>query len=129
MQYKYMKKEITELDREQMRQSLVLASPRLGPEPHCDFCGSERPVFLYAAVKLSTGEWMRNWRWCACSICSAAIDRHDWDVVHARIFEWLTSQFKHLPVPEEFLWQSAMRAMNEFHVYVVRILDEGNSGH
>lgn len=61
--------------------------PRVGNSPLCDFCGERSPMFVYASSVMSTGQPIRCWRWCACSLCDSDLQTGNWSVLLKRTFE------------------------------------------
>jgi hypothetical protein len=114
----YVKKPLTAEDLDGMRIALSARTLKLSPEPVCDFCGSSEPRFVYAAVRLSTGEFVANWRWCACVDCSEAIDRDDWRVIENKVIAWLRPKFPQ--IPQKDLRLVAKRALLDFNLYAQR---------
>jgi hypothetical protein len=114
----YIKKEITEADLDRMRIALSVRSLKLRPEPSCDFCGSTEPKFVYAAVRLSTGEFVANWRWCACADCSQAVDADNWKLIEDKLIKWLRPKFP--GVTKGKLRIVAKRALLDFNLYAER---------
>ena len=118
----YVKRLITAEDLDNMRIALSGRELKLRPEPSCDFCGSEKPMFIYAAVRLSTGEFVANWRWCACADCSQAVDADNWKVIEDKLVKWLRPRFPEMARME--LRAVAKMALMEFNLYVERESDE-----
>ena len=114
----YLKKPITAVDLDSMRIALSVLSRKLRPEPSCDFCGSSSPVVVYASVQLSTGEFVANWRWCACRDCERDVDADNWKAVELRLLLWLKPKFPGISkrklriVVKHVLW--------DFHLYAER---------
>lgn len=120
---KYMKKRLDDEGKDNMRITLSVQEKKLSPDPVCDFCGDLTPTFVYASYRMSTGQMYDCWRWCACEVCSGAIDREDFKVVEERMLHRLHAL---LPlVKGSPLILSAVRlALDEFHRYVIRRDDE-----
>jgi hypothetical protein len=81
----YRKREMTEEDLTTMRAQVKRMLHR--NIVVCDFCGREKPKFIYAAKRMSTGLEMECWRWAACASCDEAIDNKDWVRLTERITE------------------------------------------
>lgn len=52
--------------------------------PQCDFCADSKPIVVYAASKMTSGEVKDCWRWLACQACHDAITRNDFDAMEKR---------------------------------------------
>lgn len=117
----YVKKYLDEEAIDGMRLNLAAQERKLSPEPVCDFCGDPKPLFVYAAWKMSTGEMRDCWRWCACGDCSHAVDMESWEVIEAKVLHRLHGL---LPVSKGSpLILSAVRlAIEEFHRYAQKTL-------
>jgi len=120
----YRKKHLSETDLDNMRINLVFRRYRLSEEPHCDFCGNANPVYCYAAIRMSTGEWKNNWRWCACEECSAAVDNGNWRRVEEKVMKWLKSKFPN--TPDDLLRYPIRDAMAEFMIYAAKVPDRSD---
>lgn len=116
----YLKKKITEEDLDRMRISLSVQSKKLGPEPHCDFCGDPAPIFHYAATQTTAGEDVECWRWAACKDCSMLIDREDFFTIERKIVRWLKTRVGVPDVPDFILHLVAREAMRSFHEFSIR---------
>ena len=85
---KFVWREITDADRASMLVSLAQlpADMRWNERsaPQCDFCSDPKPVVIYGASKMTTGEVKDCWRWSACAYCHDAITRNDFDAVEQR---------------------------------------------
>jgi hypothetical protein len=69
--------------------ALLQHTPRYKDSICCDFCGGDNPIYVYHATRFSTGEPVPAGgvalRWAACKLCSAAVDRDDWDEILRRM--------------------------------------------
>ncbi len=85
----YLKKTLKTSDLDDMRDVLSHRKAKLYPDPVCDICGSDVPVVVYAANRMSTGEVRECWRWTACQRCSRDIDNDNWEAIRRRLIQWL----------------------------------------
>jgi hypothetical protein len=113
----YAKSLLTEEVLDSLRISLAGIVEKLRPEPSCDFCGSPEPMYVYYGTHMSTGEAIRNPRWCACFECSLAIDAHDWETITKRAVEYLIKKFPGFGI--DTAWLSVEKALEEFHRYSI----------
>ncbi len=113
----YLKKELSTTAIDDIRISLSVQTRKLSPEPVCDFCGRETPIYVYAATKMSTGEERDCWRWCACLGCSTLIDLNDWDALRARVAFKLQEMVP--GIPKKLATQAVDLALAQFHEYAV----------
>lgn len=116
---KYLKKRLDEEGTDMMRINLSVRERKLSAEPVCDFCGDEHPVFVYASTRMSTGETQQCWRWCACEICSTAIDVEDWNTVESRLIRRLSDLLPSLMRGSPLILKSVKYALEDFKHYVV----------
>lgn len=116
---KYQRKFLSAQDLDRMRINLAVMVNKLSPEPCCDFCGSTNPLYIYAAVRMSTGKWQDNWRWCACNECASDIEQDNWARMEFKQIKWLKGRF---PLAGEGVLKSVVReAMSEFMMYAARV--------
>jgi hypothetical protein len=122
---KYVKKSLTPQVMDSMRINLSAYEQKLSPEPVCDFCGDD-PVVVYAAMRMSTGEYKHAWRWCACKACEALLEEDDKAGVINRIVNrmiTLTSgRFS-----RELVLMAASSAFESFARYAVTVEEGGNN--
>lgn len=121
----YVKKHLTPEVIDSMRISLSAYEKKMSPEPVCDFCGDDTPVTVYAAMRMSTGEYRHAWRWCACSTCEMLLDSDDTTGVINRIInrmEFLTGGKFSRPL----ITQAASAAFETFTRYAVSIDERGD---
>ena len=122
----YMKKKLTPEVIDGLRINLSAQDKKLSPDPVCDFCGNDTPVVVYAAIRMSTGEYKHAWRWCACAMCEMLLDDNDSAGVIRRIVDrmvFLTGgRFS-----RELVIQAANAAFKTFTRYAVT-LEEGGEG-
>ena len=88
----YVKREVTQEDLDNIRINLSVRELKLRPEPSCDFCGNVEPKYIYAAIRMSTGEWVSNWRWLACMDCSSCVDKNKWKPIEDKVIRYLRSK-------------------------------------
>lgn len=81
----YLKKSLAEDTKDMLRVNLSAREDKLSPDPVCDFCGGDRPICVYASHRMSTGEEIECWRWCACVMCSALVDSEKFDALRRRV--------------------------------------------
>lgn len=113
---RYVKKELTEKDLDIMRIVLSVQERKLNLEPSCDFCGVLNPKFVYASIRMSTGEWRPNWRWCACEDCSLAADEKDWERIKNKLVAWLQQRGFKYAAPDVLMGAAEM-ALGDFIRY------------
>ena len=114
----YLKKQL-----DGMRIDLYTQPKKISPEPVCDFCGSENPLVVYASSSMSTGELRNCWRWAACGVCEALVDRDQWREVELRIENRLIWIYRvtRLPIPEDLIQYAVKGALNDFHRHAIKI--------
>lgn len=119
----YLKKQLDEKDRDNMRINLSVQPKKISPEPVCDFCGSNHPRVVYAASRMSTGEIRNCWRWTACGVCESLIDSGQWREVELRIENWLLRSYKdaNLPIPKDLLQLAVKASLEQFHKYALGV--------
>jgi len=122
----YVKALLTPVDIAQLRVNLSTQPMKLSDEPVCDFCGSTRPEWRYAATRMSTGEARECWRWLACDQCGTAIEMGMWLVVESRVRGKLREMVKVMGdgaelFTEAILTKSVRAALDQFHEYAKRL--------
>lgn len=121
---KYLKRSIEIGDRLAMRMAAVNAKrPPFRAEPRCDFCGSDHPRWLYAASRMSTGEFRNAWRWAACEDCSALLDYNETELMRERMVDFLDSM---ITMDTDILRLAAELALEEFRRYAVQVDENAN---
>ena len=115
MKPRYAKKLLNEKDLDAMRIALSVLDLKLGPEPCCDFCGYTPPMYVFSSSRMSTGEYRRCWRWCACLSCSRYIDAGQFEPIKDKIMEWAASRIPGMS--EKSLRNAAEISFNEFIAY------------
>lgn len=100
-----------------MRIALSVRQRKLSPEPVCDFCGQEEPIWVYGSSRTSAGEIRDCWRWAACYSCSYLIDSDDWEPIRQKLLKWLERRG---PAPRLVLLQAIDMSLDEFHFFVLR---------
>ena len=116
----YLKKLLDPETMDMMRINLSVQEKKLSAEPVCDFCGAPHPMWVYASERMSTGEMRDAWRWCACGVCSGAVDRDNWNTIENRVVQRLK---KMLLVNKDspLVLAAARYALEEFHRYAKRV--------
>lgn len=122
----YVKKRLDEEGTDTMRINLAMREKKLSAEPVCDFCGDPVPVFVYASTKMATGEIEQCWRWCACQVCSDAVDIDDWPVVEARLLHRLTGMLPTIVKGSPLILSAVRMALEEFHRFSIHELNLSN---
>lgn len=102
----------------------VLRNPhRLADYVACDFCGDPLPVVVYQAHRMTTGEHVINWRWCACVPCERAIDHNNWGDLKLRVSRRLGMMLPGLP--DDVVQYAVNMAFEHFTRDVVVLSPEG----
>lgn len=117
----YHKKKLAPDDINNLRVNLSARVLKFSTEPVCDFCAGPKPVWLYAARRMSTGDPVVNWRWLACDICSNLVDSEDWGALETRISDVL----KRLVAVEEVnavVLSIIQLQLDEFKQYAIRVV-------
>jgi len=114
----YQRKNLTDEDLDRMRINLSVRADKIGPEPCCDFCGQQIPAVIYAASRMSTGAWMDNWRWCACTDCDKGIQNGTWTRIEDKMITWLQTKFN---MPSDVLRAVVKESLSEFLLYAVKV--------
>lgn len=116
---RYLKKRLDDESKDWMRVNLSVRDKKLSAEPVCDFCGDPHPIFVYGSHRMATGETQQCWRWCACQICSDAIDKEDWDTLQARALRRLNEMMPSVMKGSPLILSAIRYALQEFRSYVV----------
>lgn len=111
----YVRKRLTFDDITEMRMHLASHGIKISNDPSCDFCGDSHPMWVYAAIRMSTGEMVDNWRWSACEDCGATIEAHNWTRIEDKMVDWLKLRFK--DAPRDILRIVAKENLKDFHQY------------
>jgi hypothetical protein len=121
----YLKKALTPEILDTLRINLSVREKKISHDPVCDFCGNPKPIWVYAADRMSTGAIQRAWRWTACAFCSRFIDKDDWTAVRGRVANRTLRLLRAFPVAHIHLLahQAAEEALREFYSYAVRTED------
>lgn len=114
----YLKRIVTPEDLDNIRINLSVRELKLRPEPSCDFCGSTKPMFIYAAKRMSTGQWAFNWRWLACEDCALTVDHNHWKPIEDKLIKFLRSR-GFGDAPDNVLRDAARMALAQFIIYAV----------
>ena len=114
----YLKRNVTSEDLDRIRINLSVRELKLREEPSCDFCGSHEPVFIYAAKRMSTGQWIFNWRWMACEDCSLAVDNNTWKPIEDKVIKFLRSR-GFAEAPDNILRDAARMSIAQFIIYAI----------
>lgn len=115
---RYIKKLLTPEILDGIRINLAGIAVKMGAEPVCDFCGTENPVTVYAAHRMSTGVKRSCWRWCACSVCDDLLTENKYDLLLDRMMERLRSMTRY-HFADEVVKYAAEEAMRMFFYDVV----------
>ena len=132
----YVKKPLTPEVMMEVLPTLLQHKPRMKDSVICDFCGGDDPIYVYSSERMSTGVVRPCWRWCACKICSTAIDQDNWQFIEDRLEPLVTQMFmariallpndgRFQPLPEVItrgvIVMSVRQALNEFRQWATRI--------
>jgi len=97
--------------------------PKLASVPVCDFCGGH-PKWVYAATRMSAEVGnlpVVNWRWCACELCSKAIDSDDRPALELRVESRLRYLAPSWLIGHPLLLRRAVEfALEDFYTYAMR---------
>lgn len=113
----YLRKKATVEDLEKVRRTLNQLPRKLSTTPVCDFCGHHEPAYFYAASRMTSGEYKRNWRWLACDLCADDIEHERWGKILGRITEKIEELWSAFPA--ELRPPAAAMAFREFLLYAV----------
>jgi hypothetical protein len=114
----YDRKKLAKEDIDTIRQNLLHRRVKLSNEPCCDFCGDSSPIWQYAAIRMSTGEYRECWRWLACVDCADAIESDEMGRIEDKLILWLEKKFPE--VSQSVLRLIVRHALQEFHLYAKR---------
>lgn len=87
--------------------------------PICDFCGSDQPVFVYAASRMDSGVFVNCWRWCACQYCAHAIENREMDWLESVLVIKIRKTMA-LSIPSTYILQAVRKALEEFYTYAIK---------
>jgi hypothetical protein len=111
---RYKRKLLQDADITKMEDSLRTRIIKLSPRPICDFCGSEYPMYVYASKRMSSGEDITCWRWCACYDCAMAIFANAWMVLKGRIGNSVSRVGHVLGLSDALINRAVDRSLKEF---------------
>jgi hypothetical protein len=118
--WKFLKKPLSDDDLTALRAALATVREKFRAEPSCDFCGDEKPEWVYAASQHTAGLYELNWRWAACTDCSVLLDTENLDVMENKLVFYLTSMTRISP---EIVRLAAQLSLEEFRRYAIRVED------
>lgn len=85
---KYLWREITPEDIATFTRNLAKLPKRMRwkgkPTPQCDFCADDKPIVVYGATRMTTGQEVDCWRWLACAKCHEYITQNDFKSIERR---------------------------------------------
>lgn len=88
----------------------------------CDFCAVASPVYVYAANRMSTGEYRQVWRWAACEDCAACVQLEDWPRLKGRMAKALCRRYQAFATEsKEIIDEAIDQSLGEFFKYGVKL--------